>query len=176
MLESGMLDTRNIVLTGFMGSGKSMVSRELGEIYRREVLSTDELIEQREGLSIRDIFETRGEPYFREVEAAVVKEVAERQEVIIDCGGGVVIDPANITALRRTGIIFYLHTSVESVLKQVLKNQKRPLLNVADPEARVRQLLTEREPLYRQADYTLETADNSVDEIVIKMREILDHD
>ena len=82
MLESRMLDNRNIVLTGFMGSGKSMVSRELGKIYRREVLSTDELIEQREGISIRDIFETRGEPYFREVEAAVVKEVAERQDLL----------------------------------------------------------------------------------------------
>lgn len=176
MLESRMLDTRNIVLTGFMGSGKSMVSRKLGEIYGREVVSTDELVEQREGRTIKKIFETHGEPYFREVEAAVVKEVAQRQEVIIDCGGGVVIDPANMAALRQSGVIFYLHTSVESVLKQVLKNKKRPLLNVDDPAAKVRELLAEREPLYRQADHTLETAHNTVAEIVTKMREILEHD
>ncbi len=153
-----------------------MVSKELGKIYRREVVSTDERIELREGASIREIFESRGEPYFREAEAAVVQEVAGLDSVIIDCGGGVVINPANMEALRRNGIIFYLQASVESVLKQVLRNKKRPLLNVPDPEARVRELLAEREPLYRQADYILETSDNSVAEIVAKMRKILDDD
>lgn len=176
MLEFGMLDARNIVLTGFMGSGKSMVSRELGKIYQRDVVSTDELIEQREGTSIRSIFEHHGEPYFRQKEAAIVQEVAQMQSVIVDCGGGVVINPENMKALRQQGIIFYLQTSVESVLKQVLKNKKRPLLNVDDPEAKVRDLLAEREPMYLKADYTLETSNNTVDDIVVQMRGILEND
>lgn len=151
-----------------------MVSKELAKIYRRKAYSTDTLIEKREGMTIRKIFESKGEPYFRKAEMAVVQEVAQYQSVIIDCGGGVVLHPLNMKRLRKRGIIFYLQTSADSVLRQIKNSKKRPLLNVADPQARIEQLLAEREPMYLKADFILDVAHNSLPEIVKKMRRILD--
>ena len=92
--------TKNIILTGFMGAGKSLISRHLADMLGREVVSTDDLIEEREERTINDIFERSGEAYFRELEAAVVRDIAQKENLIIDCGGGIVLNPENIERFK----------------------------------------------------------------------------
>ncbi len=102
------MNTKNIILVGFMGSGKSLTSNKLAGALGREVYSTDQLIEKREGRGITEIFRDSGESYFRKVEKEVVKDASKENGIILDCGGGVVLDPENITHLKKNGLIFYL--------------------------------------------------------------------
>lgn len=172
-----MFEKRNIVLTGFMGSGKTLVSKELSIIYRCPVFSTDDLIEQQEGLSIKAIFEDKGEEYFRKIESLIVADLSAKTGVIIDCGGGVVLNPANMKLLKRNGIVIYLKSTPDSVLKQIRNNdKKRPLLNVDYPLEVIKKMMKERAPKYEQADYTVEVADLTLAEITTKVRKIIDHE
>jgi len=161
-----MMSEKNIVLTGFMGSGKSMTSNKLGEICRRPVVSTDALIEEREGKSISDIFSEAGESYFRQVEKAVVQEVSAQQGFIIDCGGGVVLDAENLMHLKKSGVVFYLSASPECIFENVRHRKHRPLLDVTDPLAKIAELLSQRQPYYQQADVIIDADFKSIDQIV----------
>ncbi|MEI8012153.1 MAG: shikimate kinase, partial [Candidatus Omnitrophota bacterium] len=107
---NNLLD-KNIVLVGFMACGKTFTSRELASRLGRDRVSTDELIEVREGRVIKDIFAQSGEPYFRRVEHEVVQDCSGRQGLVIDCGGGVAANEGNFNALKATGISFYLYAS-----------------------------------------------------------------
>lgn len=172
-----MFEKKNIVLTGFMGSGKTMVSKELSIIYRKPVFSTDDLIEQKEGRSIKAIFEEKGEVYFRTVEAQVVADLSKKQGSIIDCGGGVVLNPKNMEYLRANGIVIYLRSSPESVLKQIKNNdKKRPLLNVDNPLQAIEEMMKARAAKYEQADHTVDVADLTLADITAKVRDIIDHE
>ena len=153
-----MVTDQNIVLTGFMGVGKSVVSKELSARLKRERVSSDEWIEQKEGRSIKDIFRDKGENYFRALEKKAIEELSPRRNLIIDCGGGVVLRQENVDRLKKNGIIFCL-TATPDVIYQRIKDQKdRPLLNVHDPRTKIAQLLKQREPYYNQADHTLDTS------------------
>ena len=141
-----------------MGVGKSVVSRELSARLKRERVSSDEWIEQREGRSIKDTFREKGENYFRALEKKAIEELSPRRNLIIDCGGGIVLRQENIDLLKKNGIIFCL-TATPEVIYQRIKDQKdRPLLNVDDPRTKIVELLKEREPYYNQADHTLDTS------------------
>ncbi len=164
---------KNIVLIGFMGSGKSMVSNRLAEILRRDVVSIDTLIEKREKRSIPVIFKESGEAYFRAREREVVREVSARKSVIIDCGGGVVLDPANIRDLKRNGVVFFLCASAETIYQNIKGHEHRPLLNVPDPKAKIRELVKERKPLYEQADHTVETDHKTLDQVCAEIVDLL---
>lgn len=168
--------TRNIVLVGFMACGKTFTSRELARRLNRERVSTDELIEQREGRSIPDIFSQSGEPYFRQVERQAVAEAAGRENLVIDCGGGVARDPANFSALRKSGIIFYLYASPEAVYRRTRGRTDRPLLNVSDPLAKIKELLAERDPHYRQADFLIDSNEDNINKVVDDILDILSND
>ncbi len=167
---------KNIVLIGFMGSGKSMISKKLANMLNRQLLSTDDLIVHQEGRSVNRIFEESGEGYFRQIERKVVQGAAERQSVVIDCGGGVVLNPENITDLKRRGILIYLSASPESLYENIKDKDDRPLLNVGDPLAKIRELLKERRALYEQADYTIKTDNKTADEVCEEVVRILSHD
>lgn len=159
------MSKKNVVVIGFMGSGKSMVSKELENLLGMPIVATDAEIVAREGCEVNELFRDKGESYFREVERDVIRLTAQRDGVIIDCGGGVVLDPVNIQNLKTTGVVFYLSASPEYIYNQIKGMTHRPLLNVPDPLGRIRELMDQRRPLYQaQADVMID-ANRSVREI-----------
>ena len=128
------------------------------------------MIEHQEGCTIEEIFNQKGEPYFREVENTIIKELVPKQGVIIDCGGGIVLNPINMDLLKQHGIIFYLKASPEVIFQRIKNEKHRPLLNTPDPLGRIGELLNQRIPLYNQAHHIIDANDASiqspVDEII----------
>lgn len=148
-----------IVLTGFMGTGKTSVGKELGRRLGYRFIDTDTLIEEKEGMPISLIFKEKGEDYFREVERAIVEEVSRMTDVVVATGGGVIKDRRNVENLGRRGILIWLKTEPEVILKRVmLEGGKRPLLDVEEPLKEVNKLLAERLPFYMQADIAIDTS------------------
>ncbi len=146
---------RNLALTGFMGSGKSSVGHAVSKRLGFEFLDTDHLVERRAGLSIPEIFEREGETGFRELERQVVTELATRENLVISTGGGVGANPELLASLKRHALVIWLWASPETIWQRVRRQAHRPLLEVPDPEGRIRELLAQREPVYRQADVLL---------------------
>lgn len=148
-----------IVLTGFMGTGKTSVGRELSRRLGYEFIDTDTLIEEQEGMPISLIFKEKGEDYFRSIECSIVKEVSEKNNVVIATGGGVIKNKKNVDNLRKRGIIIWLKAEPEVILKRVmLEGGKRPLLDVEEPLNEINKLLAEREELYMQSDIAVDTS------------------
>lgn len=159
------MKTKNIALVGFMGSGKSMTANKLAGILNRKVLSTDALIEQKEGRAITDIFRESGEAYFRKVEKEIIKEVSGQSGMIFDCGGGVVLDPENMANLKKNSLVIYLSASPESVCNAIKDQKHRPLLNVEDPQSKIAELLEARKPYYEKADVIIDADHKAIDQI-----------
>lgn len=148
----------NIVLIGFMGAGKSAVGRALAKSLNRRFVDTDSEIEAVAGLTIPEIFSRHGEPYFRQLEKQVVRQVAARPHQVIAAGGGTILDEENARLLQATGIIVWLVASPEAIYRRVGHSANRPLLSGTDPRRRIRELLAQREPVYRQlADFSVST-------------------
>src|SRR5580765_6004666 len=143
---------RNLALIGFMGTGKSSVGRLVADMLRFTFLDTDHVIEARAGKSIREIFEQNGEPAFRDLERRVVEELTRRRTTVISTGGCLPADPANLASLKPHALVVCLWASPELIFERVRGQSHRPLLNEADPMAKIRRLLEERGPSYRQAD------------------------
>ncbi len=166
----------NIVLTGFMGAGKSLMAETLSRLTGRKAVSLDQLIVDREGMSINEIFDDKGEQYFRILEKQIVSEAAQMDNVIIDCGGGVVLDPDNMKNLKATGRVFYLSATPREIYDRIKDEGHRPLLKTPDPAARIESLLEKRLPYYQKADYTIETDGRSPEEIARDIVDIMDRD
>jgi len=167
---------KNIVLIGFMASGKTLSSKELARRLKRKRVSTDELIAEREKKSIAEIFAQSGEPYFRKLEREVVHEIAAQKNLVIDCGGGVVTDPENLQALKANGIVFFLEAAPEAVYRRIKGQKNRPLLNVADPLDKIKTLLAERDPHYRMAHHVVDSNDDNIGKVVDDILNILSQD
>ena len=165
---------RNIVLTGFMGSGKTLVSKHLAERTGRKVLETDEMIVELEGKPVTEIFSESGEIHFRKVEKQVVLELSKRDNIIIDCGGGVVLDKENIAALREKGVVIYLSASPKEIYRRIKDQKHRPLLNVEDPAGRILELFKKREPYYAQADCVVDTDGKSVAQVCDEVLDLME--
>ncbi|NOZ25694.1 MAG: shikimate kinase [Nitrospirae bacterium] len=148
---------KNIVLTGFMGTGKTAVGQELARRLGRRLVELDEEIEKAEGLTINEIFSRFGEPYFRDRETDMVKRFSGQDNLVISTGGGVVLRDENMTALRKNGIIVCLKAAPETIHKRTSTSDERPLLNVDDPLKKIRDLLAYRRPFYENADIVVET-------------------
>ena len=147
---------RNIVLFGFMGCGKSTVGAELSTNTGRELVDTDKLIEQREGMTVSQIFAERGEPYFRDVEHLICCELADRQRLIISAGGGALTFQRNIEALRKGCELVLIDVSPEVIYQRLQYDTTRPLLQCEDKMTAIRDLYARRDSIYRQAaDYTV---------------------
>ena len=164
---------RNIVLVGFMGSGKTTIATKLAHRLKMRYISTDELIEKREKRTINEIFTRSGESYFRDVESDIVKEASGRENVVIDAGGGVVLREENMANFKSSGVVICLTASEETIMERTKKYKHRPLLNVEDPKLKIRELLKKRSPLYAKADHCIDTGELTINQVVEKIIEIV---
>jgi 3-dehydroquinate synthase len=163
---------RNIVLIGFMGTGKSEVGRRLAGELGWTFEDTDLRIQDREGLTIPEIFRQFGEPWFRKRERDVVAELAKRESTVIATGGGAVMDPANLRNLRRNGILIGLEASPEAILARTAGSD-RPLLKEDDRPNKINEMLESRRPYYQISDHRIDTTHREPKQIVKMIKNIL---
>ncbi|MDP2158671.1 MAG: shikimate kinase [Nitrospirota bacterium] len=148
---------KNIVLTGFMGTGKSEVARELSRLRGMRLIDIDREIETSQRKSISEIFSSYGEDHFRQIETATIQQFATEQGVIISTGGGAVLREENLQALQARGIVFCLTASPETIMRRTAGNNDRPLLQCDDRQVTIAKLLTERQPFYEKAGIMINT-------------------
>lgn len=148
-----------------MGSGKTSVGREIATRLGWDFVDTDDLVEETTGRRIADIFAQDGEAAFRLHESNAVKAVASRSHVVIATGGGAVIRRENVDALRASGVLVLLDASADAIYERIRHQTHRPLLQVADPIRRIRELLDARRPFYEQADVVVDTTGRAIDDI-----------
>ena len=151
----------NLILIGPMGAGKSTLGRKLAARLGLEFVDSDAEIVARTGVDIPTIFEFEGEAGFRDRETAILRDLCTRGGIVLATGGGAVLRPENRELLRSCGFVVYLRTPVEIQLRRTRKDRNRPLLQTADPRARLHSLMAERGPIYEAlADFTVDTAGN----------------
>ena len=154
---------RNLVLVGFMGTGKSAVGRRVAALAAAPFLEMDAELERRAGKSISRIFAEDGEPAFRDQEAQLAEEWGRKQGAVISCGGGVVLREANLRALQANGLLVCLTARPDVILARTARAAKRPLLAGDNPEQKIRDLLAARAPLYAQIPVRIDTSDADLD-------------
>ena len=156
-----------ISLIGLPGSGKSTVGRQLARRLQLPFSDSDHVIEQQLGCSIREYFEREGEERFRDVEELVIDELTQGGSGVLSTGGGVILRQANRRRLRQHSQVVYLNSSPDELFRRLRHDVNRPLLQVADPLNRLRDLHTLRDPLYREtAHFVVETGRPSVATLV----------
>ncbi|GAB3657304.1 shikimate kinase [Ramlibacter alkalitolerans] len=156
-----------ITLVGMPGSGKTTVGRQLARRLMLPFFDSDHVIEERLGCSIRDYFAHQGEAAFRDLEQQVLAELANGPEAVLATGGGAVLREANRACLRAAGPVLYLRSSPEELYRRLRHDTSRPLLQVADPLAKLRELYEQRDPLYQQAaHFRIETGRPTVPRLV----------
>lgn len=156
----------NLYIIGFMGSGKSSLSLELDKINIRKLISTDELIENRIGMSISDIFDRHGEAFFRKQEHMLLCDISKNDGQIIDCGGGLPLNPLNRELIKASGRCIYLKVSPETVILRLEKDESRPLLRNKKSIKEISLMLNERVKIYESI------ADISIDSNKLSTKEI----
>ncbi|MEA3346783.1 MAG: shikimate kinase [Candidatus Auribacterota bacterium] len=159
----------NIVLFGFMASGKSTIATILSKKLKMEFVEMDDLIEQETGITISKIFKEKGEKYFRAMEREVVKGLASRDNIIISTGGGVILNKDNLDDFKKKGVTISLMVSPKIVLKRTENTNHRPLLNVSDKLKEITNLLKIRKEHYEQADYIIDTDKFTPEEVACKI-------
>jgi len=162
---SGQRQIQNLVLTGFMGTGKSSVGRLVASHLHFDFMDTDEMIESRAGKSIPEIFSQAGEEIFRELEKQLLSELSRVRRTVISTGGGLSANAANLASLKQHALVVCLWASPETIWERVRGQSHRPLLQDPDPLAKIRQLLSAREPFYKQADVLVNTEQRSTKEV-----------
>lgn len=163
----------NIILTGFMGTGKTLVGKELAKGLKMSYLDTDELIEKREKAKICRIFQEKGEDYFRRLETKIIKEVSSLDGCVISTGGGAILKKENLAALKRKGVIICLSANPKVILERTRKSQNRPLLKSKDPKRAVEDLLSQRRSFYEKADFEVDTSELATSEVVERIVDFL---
>lgn len=161
----------NIILTGFMGTGKSSVGRDLARELNYTFIDTDAVIEKETGLSIFKIFEKEGEAYFRTLEKRVIYNLLQIKGHVVTTGGGAVVDEENLNVMKRAGLVVCLTASVDAIISRVDRNSDRPLLNQHDKRKAVMELLEYRKPFYAKADICVDTTDKTIKDVVEEIRE-----
>lgn len=152
-----MKEGGNIYLVGMMGAGKTTIGRLLARRLKRGFVDSDQVIEERTGVKIPLIFEIEGEQGFRRRESLVLEELARERQLVVATGGGVVLNADNRACLVRSGWVVYLYVPARILWERTRQDKSRPLLQVADPRARIEALFNERDPLYRSiADIVVE--------------------
>lgn len=164
---------KNIVLFGFMGSGKSTVAKSLSRKLKMPILEMDQIIEKEEKKSISHIFAEHGESYFRELEHKLVVRLCEQENNIISTGGGVIKNEANVKLLKENGSTFSLIAKPETIYDRVKDSAHRPLLITEDPLETITELMESRKEAYNQAEYVIETDNLTVEQVADKIANIV---
>jgi shikimate kinase len=152
-----------------MGTGKSAVGRIVADALQFEFVDTDALIEAQSGRSIADIFADAGEPVFRQLEEQVVGQLASREKLVIATGGGLIMNPNNLTNLQSHALVVCLWASAETIWERVRSQTHRPLLQTANPLVKIKELLDQRGPTYRKADVLIHTGLRSPREVALQV-------
>ncbi|HUN97184.1 MAG TPA: shikimate kinase [Bradyrhizobium sp.] len=160
------LGTRSVVLVGMMGAGKSTIGRRLAARLQLPFVDADGEIETAHRMPIPDIFESYGEPYFRDGEARVIARLLDGGSGVIATGGGAVMRDETRERIHRQAVSIWLKADADVIMRRVKRRADRPLLKTADPAATVTRLIGEREPFYQQADLTIASRDVPHDKIV----------
>jgi shikimate kinase len=155
----------NLVLMGFMGTGKSALGRRLAELAKRPYLDMDAELERRAGKPVSRIFAEDGEAAFRDMESRLAEEWGAREGAVISCGGGVVLREENLRALGRNGVLVCLTARPEVILERTSRSKKRPLLEGETREQKVRDLLAARAPFYAKILIQVDTSDLDPDSL-----------
>lgn len=164
------LKTHNVALIGFMGAGKSTVAKEMGHLFSTEQIEMDELIVQKEGMTINEIFAKFGEPYFRNRETSLLKELSNGHGSVISCGGGTVLRQENIELIKKNSRIILLTATPETILERVKDSDDRPILNGHKDIDFIGALMKKRRQAYEAAaDIIVATDDRNVDDICMEI-------
>jgi len=164
----------NIFLVGMMGAGKTTVGKLLAQQLGKTFIDSDEEIQQRTGVTIPHIFDVEGEEGFRQREASVIQDLVRRDNMVLATGGGVVLSAQSRAALRGNGIVVYLNSTVADLWQRTRHDRNRPLLQTADPRARLKELYELRDPLYTQvADLVMPTGKQSAHSLVQQLQQEL---
>ncbi|NSL50357.1 shikimate kinase [Calidifontibacillus erzurumensis] len=162
---------KSLFLTGFMGSGKTTIGKQLAEKLSLPVIDTDEFIENQLNKTIREIFETEGEKKFREYEKHFLKLVPT-ENTIVTTGGGIILAEENRAWMREKGYVIYLHCEPDEIIRRLKDDQTRPLLD-GDKENNIRTIFSQRLPLYNEADLKIDTMNKNPDEIVEEIEQLI---
>ena len=155
-----MIDEKNIMLIGFMGTGKSTISKKLSKMTERKEIDMDAYIVEKEGCSINDIFEQYGEDYFREKETKHLIDILKENGAIISCGGGAVVKPDNVKYMKEKGIIVLLTATPETVYERVKSSNERPILNGNMNVEYIESLMNKRRDIYLSVADIIVSTDN----------------
>lgn len=167
---------RNIILTGFMGTGKSTVGRRLAQRLGWKSVDTDELIERQAGKTISRIFEEDGEPAFREIEAQIARGLEKIEGYVIATGGGIVLRAENLAALKRAGRVVLLEATAETIYERTKRHAHRPLLRGPDPLGNIRRLLDERREAYDRIGLRVATDQRGHENVVEQILKVVSAD
>ncbi|MFT9496291.1 shikimate kinase [Anaerosolibacter sp.] len=171
-LQSKRLFPYNIVLIGFMGSGKSTVGKEISKPLEMDYVDTDHWIIEKTGMSINEIFRTQGEAGFRKLEVEAIKSLQDKNNTIISCGGGVVLTPENVEALKKNGRLIWLKATPQEIYRRISGDTSRPLLKDTLSVEKIEEMLTKRAPLYENAkDIIVDTQEKTISEISMEIIE-----
>ena len=148
----------NIVLTGFMATGKTEISKAISEISKYNLVDTDDMIVDQEGITINEIFDKCGEEYFRKTETGIIDKLAELEPCIVSCGGGMAMREVNVEKMKKIGKVVLLTATPETIYSHVKDSTNRPLLNGNMNIPYIKKLMEERAPKYNAAaDIVIET-------------------
>lgn len=166
-----MNNIANIILVGFMGTGKTTIGRALADQLKRDFIDMDIELEARAGKPIPRIFVEDGEPVFRRMERDLVVELSCQGNLVIAAGGGIVLNPDNIRDFNATGHVICLMAAPDEILRRVSDSNHRPLLEQGDKRERIRKLLQQRQPLYDAIPAQVDTTGKTVNEVVAEVLE-----
>ena len=160
---------KNLVLTGMMGAGKSTVGKKLAKKLKRKFIDIDQIIEKKEKITIREIFETKGESYFRKVEKKLTLEELKKSNLVIALGGGAFIDPSIRKEVKNSSISIWLDLNLKSIILRLRNIRKRPLLNKNNLEEGLNKIYSERKKFYNESSFRIKCSSLNINKIVNKI-------
>ena len=168
------LPQQTIVLVGLMGAGKSCIGKRLAQRLGLPFTDADQAIEEAAGCSITEIFERHGEAYFRDGERRVIARLLDGPPQVLATGGGAFMDPRTRALIHERAVSIWLRADLDLLMRRVSRRNDRPLLQVAEPRQRLAELMAERDPVYAEADVTVDSTDGPPDATLERVVQALD--